>query len=88
LEDAPMINECPVCLECRLVRTVKFGRNELLVGEVANVYVEETCLSDGKKGDVGKVDPLLYEGGVPAYYWKLGEQVGMAFEVGKNYKSK
>lgn len=88
LEDAPMIVECPVCLECRLVRVVKFSRNELLVGEVANVYVEELCLSDGKKGDVGKVDPLLYEGGVPAYYWKLGEKVAKAFEVGKKYGSK
>lgn len=88
LEDAPMISECPVCLECRLVRVVKFSRNELLVGEVAGVYVEETCLTDGKKGDVGKVDPLLYEGGVPAYYWKLGGQVGRAFEIGKNHKPK
>jgi len=89
LEDAPMIVECPVCLECRLVRVVKFSRNELLVGEVAGVYVEESCLSDGKKkGDVGKVDPLLYEGGVPAYYWKLGEKVAKAFEVGKGYRLK
>jgi hypothetical protein len=45
-------------------------------------------LTDGKKGDVGKVDPLLYEGGVPAYYWKLDGQVARAFEVGKNYKPK
>jgi flavin reductase (DIM6/NTAB) family NADH-FMN oxidoreductase RutF len=89
LEDAPMVSECPVCLECRLVRTVKLDRNELLVGEVANVYVEESCLAGGKKrGDVGKVDPLLYEGGVPAYYWKLSGQVAEAFEVGKKYKPK
>jgi len=88
LEDAPMIVECAVCLECRLVRTVKLNRNELLVGEVANVYVEESCLAGGKRGDVGKVDPLLYKGGVPAYYWKLGKQVARAFEIGKNHKPK
>jgi flavin reductase (DIM6/NTAB) family NADH-FMN oxidoreductase RutF len=88
LGSAPMVEECPVCMECRLVRRVEFMRNEFLVGEVVAVYVEESCLTDGKKGDVGKVDPLLYEGGVPAYYWKLGGQVARAFEVGKNYKPK
>jgi flavin reductase (DIM6/NTAB) family NADH-FMN oxidoreductase RutF len=88
LGSAPMVGECPVCMECRLVRRVEFVRNEFLVGEVVAVYVEESCLTDGKKGDVGKVDPLLYEGGVPAYYWKLGGQVAKAFEVGKNYKPK
>ena len=50
-------------------------------------YVENSCLS-GEKGNVGKVDPLLCEGGVPAYYWKLGGQVANAFEVGKKYKPK
>jgi len=88
LGSAPMVKEFSVCMECRLVRRVKLLRNEFLVGEVVAVYVEESCLTNGKKGDVGKVDPLLYEGGVPAYYWKLGGQVARAFEVGKNYKPK
>jgi len=86
LERAPMARECPVCMECKLVRRVEFLRNEFLVGEVVTVYVEDSCLIDEKKGDIGKVNPLLYEGGVPPYYWKLGGQVAGAFEVGKNYK--
>lgn len=85
LGNAPMIAECPVAMECRLVRTMEFARNEFLVGEVVAVYIEGSCL-DGKKGDLRKVDPLLYEGGSPARYWKLGEQVARAFEVGKNYR--
>ncbi len=85
---APMVEDCPVCMECRLVRTVEFARNEFVVGEVVAVYVEESCLTDGKKGDVGKVDPLLYEGGIPAHYWSLGGLVANAFEVGKNYRPK
>jgi flavin reductase (DIM6/NTAB) family NADH-FMN oxidoreductase RutF len=88
LGTAPMIEECPVCMECKLVRRVEFSRNEFLVGEVMVVHVEGSCLMDGKKGDVGKVDPLLYEGGVPARYWRLGGQVARAFEVGKNYTPK
>jgi flavin reductase (DIM6/NTAB) family NADH-FMN oxidoreductase RutF len=86
LGSAPMVVECPVCMECRLVRRVEFVRNEFLVGEVVTVYVEESCLTNGKKGDIRKIDPLLYEGGVPACYWKLDGQVARAFEVGKNYK--
>jgi flavin reductase (DIM6/NTAB) family NADH-FMN oxidoreductase RutF len=85
LGNAPMIAECPVAMECRLVRTVEFVRNEFLVGEVVAVYVEDSCL-DGKECDLRKVDPLLYEGGSPARYWKLGERVARAFEAGKNYR--
>lgn len=86
LKNAPMVEECPVCMECKLVRIVEFARNEFLVGEVVAVYVEESCMIEGKKGDAGRVDPLLYESGVPAHYWRLGGQVARAFEVGKNYK--
>jgi flavin reductase (DIM6/NTAB) family NADH-FMN oxidoreductase RutF len=88
LKNAPMVEECSVCIECKLVRNVDFVHNEFLVGEVVAVYVENSCLTDGKKGDIRKIDPLLYEGGVPAYYWRLGGQVARAFEVGKNYKPK
>jgi flavin reductase (DIM6/NTAB) family NADH-FMN oxidoreductase RutF len=87
LKEAPMISECPVTMECRLVRTVEFEHNEMLVGEVVGVYVENSCLT-GDKGDVLKVDPLLYEGGKPAMYWKIGRQIAKAYDVGKGFKPK
>lgn len=85
LKTAPMISECPVNLECRLVRTVRFMVNEFFAGEVVEVFVDEECLASGS-GDVGRVDPLLYEGGSHPKYWKLGKRIARAFEIGKNYK--
>ena len=32
-----------------------------------------------------KIDPLLFEGSV-GDYWRLGEHVARAFEIGKKYK--
>jgi flavin reductase (DIM6/NTAB) family NADH-FMN oxidoreductase RutF len=86
LKTAPMIRECPVNMECRLVQTQEFGNNELLVGEVVSSYVDESCLSDGKC-DVDKVDPFLYEEGrIPPGYRKIGEPLATAFQVGARYK--
>jgi flavin reductase (DIM6/NTAB) family NADH-FMN oxidoreductase RutF len=87
LKTAPMISECPVNLECKLLRTVKFMVNEFFVGEVVEAFVNEECVTDGH-GDVGLVDPLLYEGGSLPKYWKLGEKLARAFEIGKNHKPK
>jgi flavin reductase (DIM6/NTAB) family NADH-FMN oxidoreductase RutF len=87
LKEAPMISECPVTMECRLVRTVGFEYNEMLVGEIVGVYVDESCMT-GDKGDMKKVNPLLYDGGLPATYWKIGEQIAKAYDVGKAFKPK
>jgi flavin reductase (DIM6/NTAB) family NADH-FMN oxidoreductase RutF len=63
--NAPMIEECLVCMESRLLRKVKSVHNEFLTDEAVAVHVEESCLTSEEKGYVGEVDPLLYEGGVP-----------------------
>jgi flavin reductase (DIM6/NTAB) family NADH-FMN oxidoreductase RutF len=74
-------------MECRLVQTLEFENNELLVGEVVASYVDEECLSDGKC-DVEKVNPFLYEEGkIPPSYWKIGKRLATAFQIGKKYKS-
>lgn len=86
LKTAPMIRECHVNMECRLVQTLEFENNELFVGEVIASYVDEECLSDGKC-DVEKVNPFLYEEGrTPPGYWRIGEPLATAFQIGTEYK--
>jgi flavin reductase (DIM6/NTAB) family NADH-FMN oxidoreductase RutF len=41
LETAPMIDECPVNLECRVVDTLQYGSNEVWIGEVVETYLDE-----------------------------------------------
>ena len=86
LKTAPMIRECRVNMECRLMQTLKFGNNELLIGEVVASYVDEECLSDGEC-DLDKVNPFLYEEGrIPPRYWRVGEPLATAFQIGTEYK--
>lgn len=84
LKTAPMIKECPVNLECKLNRTIELLHGELFIGEIVGIYTEDRFLT-GNKPDVKKIDPLIFEGSL-GNYWKLGEHVAKAFEIGKDYK--
>lgn len=84
LETAPMIEECPVNLECKLVRKLDFnGSNYIYVGEIVQVYSNEDCIT-GKKPDLDKIKPVLFTLG-DIKYWSVGECLGPAGEEGKKY---
>jgi len=84
LKTAPMISECPLNIECKLVQTVDLPTNTLFIGEIANIYSEEKYLENGKP-DVKKVRPFLLT--MPDNrFWSVGEQVGNAWKDGVKYK--
>jgi flavin reductase (DIM6/NTAB) family NADH-FMN oxidoreductase RutF len=87
LETAPMIRECPLNLECRLVQTVDFeGSNELFIGEIVEVYADEQCLTEDLP-DIRKIRPMVFSMH-DNNYWKIGEHIGRAWKLGKDYKPK
>ncbi|MDH5202351.1 MAG: flavin reductase family protein [Nitrospirota bacterium] len=78
---APMIEECPLCMECKVMGTVDLPSNNLFIGEIIRVYADEWCLTDGKP-DFKKINPLLFT--MPDNsYWAIGEFVAKAWYVGK-----
>jgi flavin reductase (DIM6/NTAB) family NADH-FMN oxidoreductase RutF len=82
LKTAPMIRECPVTLECRLVQTVSLPTNTLFIGEIAGAYADGRAMKDGRP-DCLQIDPLLLT--MPDNrYWRLGEYSGDAWSAGKN----
>ena len=85
LKTAPMIEECPVNLECKLVHTLHLGSHALLVGQIEEVHVSEECLSHGEP-DVLKIDPLIYCPGSDKAYYAFGRRLAQAFSVGKEIK--
>lgn len=80
--DAPIIEELPMAVECRLIgydpKTCR------MVGEIVNVCADEKVLTDGKI-DPMKLRPITYDGMNHAYY-VLGEKVGNAFSDGNKLK--
>jgi len=81
---APMIRECPVALECRLVQAVPLPTHTLFIGEIAGAYADTSVIKDGKP-DFPVIDPLLLT--MPDNrYWTLGEHAGDAWSAGKSLK--
>lgn len=89
LKTAPMIEECPVNIECRVIDTIKRPVHTVYIGEINEAYVNENYLTDDII-DMQKLDPVLYnpvrpKAKVPfqGSYWRLGEYSGPAWTVGK-----
>lgn len=84
--NAPVINELPLSLECKVVSMgTDSATGELrVVGEIVNVIADEAVLTDGKV-DFGKVQPIIFDG-ASAGYWSIGERVGSAFSIGAQLK--
>ena len=78
--DAPLIDELPMALECR----VKSFENGLLVGEIVNVSADESVITDGKI-DPKKLRPITFDPCNNTYV-TLGEKVGNAFRDGMTLK--
>ncbi len=80
LVNAPIIEELPMTVECRLL---KFNEDGICIGEIVNVSADESVLDENGKVDAKKLDPIIYDT-VSHAYWSFGEKVGKAFSDGKN----
>lgn len=83
IDKAPMVEECPVNILCRVIQTVYMPSkpdNEIFIGEIEEVYVNKECMTDGKP-DLNKIKPLMLAGGL---YWEItGNPAGIAYQDGK-----
>lgn len=80
--DAPVINELPMALECKLISYDDATCR--LLGEIVNVCAEESVLTDGKI-DPSKFTPITFDA-VNNAYLALGGKVGDAFKAGAALK--
>ena len=80
--DAPLIEQFPVALECRLNHVNEDG---IIVGDIVNVSADERVL-DGKGNlDIGKARFISYNSAAHDYR-VIGDKVGNAFSDGKKIK--
>ncbi len=77
--DAPLIDELPMALECRVISYDE--ETCRLVGEIVNVSADESVLGENGKVDVAKLQPITYDP-TNHHYLVLGEKVGQAFHDG------
>ena len=81
--DAPIIDELPMALECKVISYD--AETCRLVGEIVNISVDASVLNEDGKVDVAKLQPITYDP-MTHHYLVLGEKVGQAFHDGKMLK--
>ena len=79
--DAPLVEELPMALECRL-RSYD-PETDILKGEIVNVCADESILTDGKI-DPAKLRPIVFDP-VNHAYLEIGPKVGNAFSDGNSF---
>lgn len=81
--DAPVIDEFPLALECKLLSYDP--ETHYMFGEIVNVAADESILDENGVIDAGKLKPIVFDMAASAY-WSLGEKVGKAFSDGSKLK--
>jgi flavin reductase (DIM6/NTAB) family NADH-FMN oxidoreductase RutF len=79
---APMITECPVNLDCRVVNEFSIQHRHIFVGEVIQTYVESSMLLENGEGkqiaDLTKLDPIMYA--LDNHYYSIGQIIGEGYQ--------
>ena len=86
LNNAPLIEQCPVNLECKVVHILDLGSHSLVIGQIEETHVSDSCLTDGKP-DVNKIKPFIYTTAPANQYQAFGDIVAKAFSIGKELKT-
>lgn len=87
LETAPLIEQCPINLECKVVHILDLGMHSLFIGGIEESHVSESCLTEGKP-DVAKIKPLVFTIFPARQYHNLGGAIAKAFSIGEELKAR
>lgn len=83
---APMIEESPVNIECRVTEIKELGSHDMFIAQVVAVHVDEKYMDEKQSFDLTKAEPIVYSHGD---YLATGERIGtFGYSVQKNKKSK
>jgi flavin reductase (DIM6/NTAB) family NADH-FMN oxidoreductase RutF len=80
LGTAPLISQCPVNLECKVVHSLELDTHTLFIGQVEETHISENCLTNGKP-DVGKIQPFIYNRPTQQYQ-AFGEIIARSHRIG------
>lgn len=73
LQYAPMIEESPVSIECRVTNVMDLGSHDMFMAEVTAVYVDEQYMDEKGTFHLEKAAPRVYSHG---QYYGLGRHLG------------
>ncbi|VAW22190.1 Flavoredoxin [hydrothermal vent metagenome] len=82
---APIIDEAPINIECKVKEIIDLGVHQMFISEVVNVIADEAFLDEKGAFSFAKSNPLVYSHG---HYFELGKRIGkFGWSVEKKKKS-
>lgn len=72
--NAPLIEESPLCIECKVKEIVELGSHNMFIAEVVNIRADEKYINkETGKLELINAEPIVYMHGA---YYNLGENLG------------
>ena len=83
--DAPMIDECPVSIECKVTDIIPLGSHDMFMADIVAVNVDENLFDKDDKMHLDKANLVAYAHGE---YFELGKKIGkFGFSTNKKKKN-
>jgi len=70
---SPFIKECPINLECKVIKDIELGDHNLIIGEVVSKSLDEKILNEKGKLDIKKMNLFSYGSN---RYFTIGKVIG------------
>lgn len=79
--NAPLLNESPLNLECRILEVKELGSHDMFIAEVMAIDVSESCIDEKGRLELEKAELISFAHG---QYFELGQVIGsFGFSVKK-----
>ena len=82
--DAPIIEEYPITLECKVAKIQNDEFGFRVIGEIVNVIADEKVLDENGNVEPSKLNAFVFDQFKNGYY-AIGEKVGEAWKSGKKF---
>ena len=79
--DAPVVQEFPLTLECKVLEDKMEVYGHHVLGEIVGVLADESVLDETGKVDASKLNAFVFDQFRSGYY-AIGEKVGQAWHTG------
>jgi flavin reductase (DIM6/NTAB) family NADH-FMN oxidoreductase RutF len=84
LENAPLIQECPLNIECSVEKVLELPSHDYFIGKIIEMHMDEDLKTAPGRGFL-KIDPLVFMG---THYARVTGNLGRAFSIGRQLKDK
>ena len=87
LNNAPLVEQYPVNMECSVEHILNLGTHSLIVGRIEETHVLEDCLTDGKP-DVSLIKAYISTAEPAGRYLALGQVIAESHSIGRELETK